>query len=631
MTRSVALVFASALFLGREGALAGTLESYSFTNLDKSVPDGNGAGMSDAWAVSSAIRAITGVRVRLHIAGEFNGDLYGYLRHAQGATTNLCVLLNRPGRRVVNAAGYQDPGLDVVFDDAALSGNIHAYASVTNIPPGMPLTGTWQPDGRKVDPTQVLDTTPITTTLSGFNGGDASGTWTLFLADMACGGTNMLVSWGLDVSGLALPAVTWPTPADIVYGTVLGAGQLDASASVPGTFAYSPSAGTVLNAGNAQSLTVIFTPSDSSSYLSVTSNVSINVSKLTLTVTACSTNKVYGAALPGLTASYSGFVNGDTVSSLSAPAVLGTTASAGSGVGIYPITASGASGGNYGISYVAGTLTIVKAGTLGIVSSSRNPSPTGQSVAFTFAVNAVAPGAGTLTGTVQFKADGANVGGAMPINAGAVSYTTSTLAHGSHTVAAEYAGDGNFIGTTNSLSPNQLVNSPPVAGADTIERWASAGTKVPVGTLLTNDSDPDGDAITMVWVSSTSTNGGSITWQGEWIYYTPLTGFTNTDLFTYTIADSFGAMATGTVLVEVMADAVPSPNLTITNPGGGSYLIQFDGIPGATYGIEYSETSTNLVWLLLGTATADPMGLFYFIDTPSGSSGQRFYRSVWHP
>jgi len=60
-------------------------------------------------------------------------------------------------------------------------------------------------------------------------------------------------------------------------------------------------------------------------------------------------------------------------------------------------------------------------------------------------------------------------------------------------------------------------------------------------------------------------------------------------------------------------------------------LIQFDGIPGATYGIEYSETSTNLVWLLLGTATADPMGLFYFIDTPSGSSGQRFYRSVWHP
>ncbi len=55
--------------------------------------------------------------------------------------------------------------------------------------------------------------------------------------------------------------VTWATPAPIVYGTRLGAGQLDATASVPGSFAYSPSAGALLHAGS-RTLTVVFTPAN---------------------------------------------------------------------------------------------------------------------------------------------------------------------------------------------------------------------------------------------------------------------------------------------------------------------------------------------------------------------------------
>jgi uncharacterized repeat protein (TIGR03803 family) len=54
--------------------------------------------------------------------------------------------------------------------------------------------------------------------------------------------------------------VTWSAPAPIVYGTRLGSAQLDATASVPGTFVYSPAAGTRLHAGS-QALTVVFTPS----------------------------------------------------------------------------------------------------------------------------------------------------------------------------------------------------------------------------------------------------------------------------------------------------------------------------------------------------------------------------------
>ena len=55
------------------------------------------------------------------------------------------------------------------------------------------------------------------------------------------------------------PLVTWPAPAAITYGTALSSAQLDATASVPGTFAYSPIAGTVLSAGT-QTLSVTFTP-----------------------------------------------------------------------------------------------------------------------------------------------------------------------------------------------------------------------------------------------------------------------------------------------------------------------------------------------------------------------------------
>ena len=49
--------------------------------------------------------------------------------------------------------------------------------------------------------------------------------------------------------GQALPAVTWPTPSSVAYGTPLSAAQLDATSSVRGTFRYDPPLGTHLAAG----------------------------------------------------------------------------------------------------------------------------------------------------------------------------------------------------------------------------------------------------------------------------------------------------------------------------------------------------------------------------------------------
>ena len=90
---------------------------------------------------------------------------------------------------------------------------------------------------------------------------------------------------------------------------------------------------------------------------------SLTVTAAALTITANNLTKVYGAALPTLTASYSGFVNGDTSASLTHPPTLTTTATASSHVSSnpYSITASGAADSDYSISYVAGTLTVTTA------------------------------------------------------------------------------------------------------------------------------------------------------------------------------------------------------------------------------------------------------------------------------
>jgi hypothetical protein len=84
--------------------------------------------------------------------------------------------------------------------------------------------------------------------------------------------------------GRASPTVTWASPADITYGTALSSTQLDATANVPGTFAYSPDFGTVLGAGM-HTLSVTFTPTDTADYNSVTQTATLNVLKATPTGT----------------------------------------------------------------------------------------------------------------------------------------------------------------------------------------------------------------------------------------------------------------------------------------------------------------------------------------------------------
>jgi hypothetical protein len=71
--------------------------------------------------------------------------------------------------------------------------------------------------------------------------------------------------------------ITWANPGDITYGTPLSGAQLDAYANVPGTLIYSPPLGTYLHVGNGQTLSVVFTPSDTALFTDASATAIINV------------------------------------------------------------------------------------------------------------------------------------------------------------------------------------------------------------------------------------------------------------------------------------------------------------------------------------------------------------------
>jgi TonB family protein len=78
----------------------------------------------------------------------------------------------------------------------------------------------------------------------------------------------------------ATPALSWPTPAGIIYGTALSDAQLNASASVPGGFDYSPAPGEVLPPGM-HTLSVTFSPADSANCAAAQASVSLTVARAT--------------------------------------------------------------------------------------------------------------------------------------------------------------------------------------------------------------------------------------------------------------------------------------------------------------------------------------------------------------
>jgi pimeloyl-ACP methyl ester carboxylesterase len=135
------------------------------------------------------------------------------------------------------------------------------------------------PTGLSIDPnTGIISGTPSSV------GGSNTDFFTIGLQDSFDRSTSRVFSMVVTAVAKTTPTITWATPAAITYGTALSGTQLNPTASVPGTFSYSPAQGTVLNAGS-QSLIANFTPNDTTDYNTASATVTLTVNKATPTIT----------------------------------------------------------------------------------------------------------------------------------------------------------------------------------------------------------------------------------------------------------------------------------------------------------------------------------------------------------
>jgi sugar lactone lactonase YvrE len=197
--------------------------------------------------------------------------------------------------------------------------------------------------------------------------------------------------------------------------------------------------------------------------------VALAVNPLSITATATPVTTVYSPlAAPSPAVSLTGTLNG--VLPADQANVTATYTSAGlkftsgmiagtSVVGVYPITAilvSNATANNYMLASTSGQVTITKAGTVDVLTTS-NATP-GQGSAVTFTATITSLTTGTPTGSVSFYS-GATLLGTSALNTGVATFTTSALLLGSDAIASAYSGDTNYTASS-SPAVNVVVSVP---------------------------------------------------------------------------------------------------------------------------------------------------------------------------
>ncbi len=187
--------------------------------------------------------------------------------------------------------------------------------------------------------------TPQMQQQSNFTGLDFTNTWVMY-----AGQTNPLLR------SFMTPLTVTASDAGVTYSGLAFSGGNGVSYSVTpsgnllGSLTYGGTAQGAVNAGS-YTLTPQGLYSNQQGYIINYVGGTLTVSPAPLTITADNQSKVYGAGMPTLTASYSGFVNNQTPASLTTFPTLSTTATASSNVGNYSIVPSGAVDSNYTITF----------------------------------------------------------------------------------------------------------------------------------------------------------------------------------------------------------------------------------------------------------------------------------------
>jgi hypothetical protein len=265
-----------------------------------------------------------------------------------------------------------------------------------------------------------------------------------------------------------------------------------------------------------------------------------------------------------------------------------------------------------------------KADTTLHLTSSVNPAFSGAPITYTAVVAPVSPGAGTITGTVQFAVDGVPLGGPVTVSGGQAVSPVTHLQVSTHNITANYSGDVNFAGqsdaltqtvvaaqTTTSISsnPNPSVHGQPVVVHAEVTPNAPA-TGHPTGAIeflvdganagfvvMTNGAadltlpglSTDSHTLQAVYFSN---DPNFFTSTSEEITQVVNKASTKTTLTSSSPTAVFGQPVTFTAVVSVLAPGAGSPSGTIVFKDG-STVIGTQPVSSST-GEQASITVSNL-------------------------------------
>ena len=120
-----------------------------------------------------------------------------------------------------------------------------------------------------------------------------------------------------------------------------------------------------------------------------------------------------------------------------------------------------------------------------------------------------------------------------------------------------------------------------------------------------------------------SGQGATVTANNGFIYYVPANQ--NPDSFAYTADNGLGDSASGTIAVQVVK---PGGVVQTITSSGSAVTLNFAGIPGYQYEVQYTANVVAGPWTTITTLAAPPDGLFTFTETPTNSPS--YYRLMQH-
>ena len=267
----------------------------------------------------------------------------------------------------------------------------------------------------------------------------------------------------------ATPTATWSAPAPISVGTPLSSVQLNATASVVGTFAYSPPAGAVLGVGANQPLLATFTPQDTVDYTTTTATTSITVNAAATSIGLNAPAITYGATAMVAVSVNSQFGVPGGVVSLSIGANSPISSPLNNGIAVfsvpgltvanYALTANYSQQGNYAASGASGTLVVTPAVPV-LQWNTPLPIPTADPLSSTqLDATAAVPGSFAYT-----PAAGTILGPGLNQNLSAVFTPTDTLDYTTASISTTITVTANPVPLLNPIVPSAVSPSTALAG-----------------------------------------------------------------------------------------------------------------------------------------------------------------------